>query len=94
MPVTHAYNHTQAVNDSKAPVPGIEHAAKSNPVWQTLAMRPHSLQTKLKVSQPGDAAEQEADHVAEQVMRMKVTGSTGNTVQRMCSACEEEEEAT
>ena len=28
------------------------------------------IQTKLKVSQPGDVYEQEADRVAEQVMRM------------------------
>ena len=99
MSVTHAYNHTEAANDSKAPVAAIEHATESNPVWQTLATRPLSLQAKLKVSQPGDAAEQEADHLAEQVMRMEVTSSTSNTlqsgemyVQRMCSACEEEEE--
>src|SRR5262245_57129436 len=29
-----------------------------------------SLQTKLRINQPGDAYEQEADRVAEQVMRM------------------------
>ena len=92
MSVTHAYRHTEAANDSKAPVAASKHGAKSNPVWQTLAMRPLSLQTKLKVSQPGDVAEQEADQVAEQVMRMDVKSSSGNTVQRMCSACEEEEE--
>lgn len=88
MSVTHAYNHTEAANDRQAPRPAIEPAAKSNPVWQTLAMRPLSLQAKLKVSQPGDAAEQEADQVAEQVMRQ----SGEAKVQRMCSACEEEEE--
>jgi hypothetical protein len=34
------------------------------------ASRPSVLQTKLKVNQPGDAYEQEADRVAGQVMRM------------------------
>ena len=31
---------------------------------------PHALQTKLTVNEPGDQYEQEADRVAEQVMRM------------------------
>ena len=34
----------------------------------------NGIQTKLKVSQPGDAYEQEADRVAEQVMRMSAPG--------------------
>ena len=56
------------------------------------------LQAKLKISQPQDAHEQEADRVAEQVVRM--TGSTraqvGNDlshapdrVQRACGKCED-----
>ncbi|HEX7333262.1 MAG TPA: hypothetical protein VF290_17300 [Pyrinomonadaceae bacterium] len=90
MSVTHAYHHTEAAHDSKAPRPVTEPAVRSNPVWQTLAMRPLSLQAKLKVSQPGDAAEQEADQVAEKVMRH----SGERYVQRMCSACEEEEQGS
>jgi outer membrane protein OmpA-like peptidoglycan-associated protein len=58
------------------------------------------LQRKLTINQPGDAFEQEADRVADKVMRMpdpqnagkseisRVTGSTG--VQRACPECEEE----
>lgn len=34
------------------------------------------LQTKLTANQPGDMYEQEADHVAEQVMRMEAPGSS------------------
>jgi hypothetical protein len=56
---------------------------------------------KLKVSQPNDAAEIEADAIADRVMRMPVgAGSTNptnhidstNGIHRKCNACEEEEE--
>ncbi len=59
------------------------------------------LQTKLKISTPGDQYEQEADRVAEQVMRMaeparhsKVdfTKKLETSVQRKCAACKDEEE--
>jgi hypothetical protein len=62
--------------------------------------KPH-LQTKLKVSTPGDQYEQEADRVAEQVMRMaappvhsdtsQVRQSSGLSVQRKCARCEDDE---
>ena len=60
------------------------------------------IQAKFKIGQPGDKYEQEADQVADQVMRMPEpeTGnsvSTGFTtpvqppiIQRMCPECEEE----
>lgn len=60
------------------------------------------IQEKLKVSQPGDVYEQEADRVAEQVMRMSDSNHISSTetkkeerIHRKCSACEmkkEEEE--
>ena len=43
---------------------------------------PLFLQPKLAISQPGDPYEQEADRVADQVMRMPVP-----TVQRQCAVC-------
>lgn len=53
------------------------------------------IQTKLKVSQPGDPYEQEADRVAEQVIRMSASNGIGLTVtkeeeriDRKCLACE------
>jgi hypothetical protein len=62
------------------------------------------LQPKLKVSQSSKACEQEADKVAEQVMRMSVSDSADpmttkkEGLDRKCSACEmkndEEEEIT
>jgi hypothetical protein len=41
--------------------------AHANPIWQKLATR---IQPKLAVSMPGDPCEQEADRVAERVLRM------------------------
>src|SRR6185295_16965699 len=80
--------------------PGSEHAGRSksetpasepesSPTWQMLALRPGGVQAKLTVSQPDDPFEQEADRVADRVMRMDAPGVT---VQRMCAGCEEEEE--
>lgn len=50
------------------------------------------LQAKLTISQPGDRYEQEADKIAEQVMRMpnqEVSGisDSSSTIQRTCTAC-------
>ncbi|MBV7530220.1 DUF4157 domain-containing protein [Chitinophaga sp. sic0106] len=57
-----------------------------------------TVQTKLKVSQPADAAEREADAMADKVMRKATTGTvtqrvpgTATPVQCKCSHCEEEE---
>ncbi|MEE8522543.1 MAG: DUF4157 domain-containing protein, partial [Thermoanaerobaculia bacterium] len=59
------------------------------------------LQTKLEVGEPDDQLEQEADRVADQVMRMPdsavapptaATSSASSTLQRMCTECEEEEQ--
>jgi hypothetical protein len=71
-----------------------------NPVWQTLALRPLSLQRKLAISQPNDPYEQEADRVAERVMRMPAPSGCGQNsftpapraAQRKCAGCEDEEE--
>ena len=59
------------------------------------------IQAKLKVSEPHDASEQEADRVADQVMRMPDPTTSHETpgvsrqqapqIQRMCTDCEEEE---
>ena len=56
------------------------------------------LQRKLAVSQPGDAYEQEADRVADAVIRKKDASSSIPAIsrnaepelQRMCTECEEE----
>jgi outer membrane protein OmpA-like peptidoglycan-associated protein len=58
------------------------------------------LQAKLTINQPGDVFEQEADRVADHVMRVpdgqtseigRVSNSLhGNALQRLCSRCQEE----
>lgn len=67
-----------------------------------LTPRPNSpgLQAKLTVGDPHDAFEREADHVADQVMRMGEPGlesdnllpatGTGPRIQRTCAACADE----
>ncbi|MBE7169311.1 MAG: DUF4157 domain-containing protein [Williamsia sp.] len=56
------------------------------------------IQPKLMVNQPGDKHEQEADAMADKVMRMPAEPADNpsfapalSTVQRKCAACEEEE---
>jgi len=56
------------------------------------------VQAKLTVNEPGDMYEQEADAMADRVMRMSstetvkpVTGLIGKSLQRKCAHCEEEE---
>jgi len=63
-------------------------------------LRSGFIQAKLKISHPQDAYEQEADRVADQVMRMPnpaMTGAAGvfgqaalPQIQRACSGCEDE----
>ena len=59
-----------------------------NMAIQRLCRAP-SIQPSLAISRPGDAYEQEADRVAENVMRMPMRSSPPR-IQRMCSECEEE----
>jgi len=81
-------------------------APLSHPVAQRLGnqalqhlLRAHALQPKLTVSRPDDVYEQEAERVADEVMRMpEPTAGTPNCsaangaarVQRRCSSCAEE----
>lgn len=63
-----------------------------------------NIQTKLKVSEPGDSYEQEADRIAEHVMHMSVnseynvlkpltsTPMKEEKLNRKCQACQDEEE--
>ncbi|MCW3109293.1 MAG: hypothetical protein JWQ09_3799 [Segetibacter sp.] len=54
------------------------------------------VQTKLTVNEPGDEYEQEADAIADKVMRVSVPGSRPffnpiSNIQRKCQHCEKEE---
>ena len=46
------------------------------------------IQPKLTINTPGDAYEQEADRVAEQVMRMPEPLARPMSIQRSCASCE------
>lgn len=62
---------------------------------QTLHKNLPIIQPQLSINQPGDKYEQEADAMANQVMRMEQTGSIHPSplpIQRTCSACEKEEQ--
>lgn len=50
-----------------------------------------ALQPKLTVGRSDDPFEQEADRVAERVMRMPGSSEVGVVLQRKCSSCEEED---
>jgi hypothetical protein len=55
-----------------------------------------AVQPKLSINPPNDMYEQEADAMADKVMRMPDTSIPGNLffkppIQRKCAACEEEE---
>ncbi|MBK8682155.1 MAG: hypothetical protein IPN31_09675 [Bacteroidetes bacterium] len=64
----------------------------------TFAKTKPVVQAKLTVNEPGDIYEQEAEAMADRVMRMSsneatkpVTGLIGKSLQRKCAHCEEEE---
>jgi uncharacterized protein with PIN domain len=53
--------------------------------------RPAFIQAKLKMGTPGDPYEQEADAMAEQVVKQPARASAPVSVQRKCAKCKEEE---
>ena len=64
-------------------------------------IKSRKIQAKLKVSQPDDPLEIEADRVAELVMKMPpqkesylppIKNKNGNEINRKCKSCEEEDE--
>ena len=64
----------------------LQASAQKGPKAMPAAQHNPVIQLKLEIGQPGDQYEQEADSVADQVMRMSEPA-----VQRKCAACEEEE---
>src|SRR5271157_3943975 len=66
-------------------------------VLRMLSRSTPSIQTKLKINQPGDQYEQEADRVSERVMCMPApvpmsSSASDEIAQRKCNACAQEEE--
>ncbi|WP_221269337.1 DUF4157 domain-containing protein [Mucilaginibacter sp. X5P1] len=73
---------------------------ENNPLKSSsLFFKDHTVQAKLTINQPNDAHEQQADHMADQVMRMpdpsvKQPGffkPAINPLQRKCHECEEDD---
>ena len=85
----------------KPPIPRQQRLARLQSVYgnqavlRMLARSQPAIQPKLVVNEPGDAYEQEADRVAEQVMRMPAPelsiAAAPPQLSRKCAACEEEE---
>ncbi|HET7867091.1 MAG TPA: DUF4157 domain-containing protein [Burkholderiaceae bacterium] len=79
----------------------ILHLARNGRRHTPARLAGHVLQPRLRLSQPGDALEQEADRIAAQVLRMSGPGAAGPgfdpapnhpvSIQRRCKACEEEQ---
>ncbi|MCW3090729.1 MAG: hypothetical protein JWP81_1798 [Ferruginibacter sp.] len=73
-----------------APITQISPAASSNPILP--------MQCKLSIGAANDPLEQEADAMADKIMRMPETvpvnsfGDEGKSIQRKCAHCEEEED--
>ncbi len=93
--------HSQRPDRAIAPsvhanAPLVRQHALGNQAMQHL-LHTRAIQAKLTVNQPGDRYEQEADRVADAVLRMPepATGTAAPAneplpIQRMCSECEEE----
>jgi len=79
------YSSSSFSHKPRFPIRGLLHSEKNLNNHQSI-LRPPKLQAKLAVSQPGDPYEQEADRVAEQVMRMP-----DPVLQRKCTKCEKDE---
>jgi Domain of unknown function (DUF4157)/Calpain family cysteine protease len=78
----HSKDKKKTSADRQTDGPGDGKAPRKNSAWESLAMRPVGVQAKLTISQPGDAYEQEADQVADHVMR-----SSEPLLQRAPCAC-------
>jgi|GEM_PF-5290414 len=77
--------------------PGLIPAASGHSGAIGQILRSGKIQTKLSVSQPGDALEQEADRTADAIMRMPAGPAEGLSasaplIQRACDTCEEKED--
>lgn len=88
-----------SLEDDVAPLDPDRHEAAPRVSWDIGKIRlwgaGRGIQTKLVVNEPGDRYEQEADRVAEQVMRSPDQASEVSTIapriSRVCSECEEED---
>jgi len=76
-----------------------KHISKPPESQYSAALRSAFIQPKLSINNPNDSYEQEADSVADKVMRMEDPGIqlkplSISPIQRKCAACEEDEKKT
>jgi hypothetical protein len=91
---TVASGHCSAATQVRQHFVGLQRNIGNQAVLRMLSRSAPTIQTKLTVNQPGDQYEQEADRVAEQVMRMpdpavrqltSASSGTGAKLQRKCA---------
>jgi outer membrane protein OmpA-like peptidoglycan-associated protein len=85
-------NYSQPVNSSVDRILFLQRTIGNQAVGRLI--KSGTLQAKLRVGQPDDIYEQEADRVAEQVMRMpepQIVSGNNFHIQRACPKCEENE---
>jgi hypothetical protein len=85
--VKNAGSNAVPVSDVSRELISAQKAYGNQAVLRTLRQSQPIIQAQLAVNQPGDVYEQEADRVADQVMRMPAPVA----VQRRCAGCEQEE---
>lgn len=104
--LSHAPDSGSSKPASRRPRTASPCTQRHNALWQSVAMRRPgvesvpAIQAKLTVGARGDKYEQEADRVADRVMRMPVSGVNDepeiqrkpgpSTAQRVCTGCAEE----
>jgi hypothetical protein len=89
---TRKSNYSQPVNSSIDRILFLQRTIGNQAVG--LLIKSGALQAKLKIGQPNDIYEQEADMVAEQVMRMpepQIASGNNFHIQRACPKCEDNE---
>ncbi len=101
-PLKNQLKHKQSVQSesSVSPVAAASGFAQNfSAIPVRLSSAPVSVQPKLKIGYANDKYEQEADRVADRIMRMpkpntkllNYISTANNSIQRKCSSCEEEE---
>jgi hypothetical protein len=99
LPNEQVSNYPFANKDSENSDPNFHNQILSNLHPSSISFNFANIQTKLKVGQPGDIYEQEADRIAEQIMSSKLIDQSftesikpNEKINRKCSSCKNDEE--
>ena len=96
MNVSHDFNNEVTNNQFSLSHSHIRDQLLQKPCRSNMPFNFANIQTKLEVSQPGDIYEQDADRIAEQVMRipssqesyLPINASMDTKVNRKCKSCD------